>query len=229
MCHSTEIFGILVEPLLQDALGAEAVAPMHDRDLAGEVRQEQRFLDGGIAAADHQDFLAAIEKTVAGGASGYAIAAELLLRRQIEPARLRAGRQDQAVGQIGVAGIADERNGRGAEIDLVHMVGDDFGSDMGGLLLHLLHEPRALDDVGKARIVLDIGRNGELAARLHALDQDRIEHGACGVDRRGIASRAGTDDHKFGVGGIAHRSSVSLGGKRQACPGSRLELADLAL
>ena len=44
------------------------------------------------AAADHQHFLPAIEKTVAGGAGGDAIAAELLLRRQIEPPRLGARR-----------------------------------------------------------------------------------------------------------------------------------------
>src|SRR6516162_11796060 len=67
---------------------------MHERDLGRKIGEKQRLLDGGIAAADHQDVLAAIEKAVAGGAGGNAIAAKFLLRRQIEPARLGASRQN---------------------------------------------------------------------------------------------------------------------------------------
>jgi len=52
------------------ALGAEVIAAMHDGDLRGKVGQKQRFLDRGVAAADHHDFLAAIEKSVAGRAGG---------------------------------------------------------------------------------------------------------------------------------------------------------------
>ena len=40
---------------------------MNQSDLAGEIGQEQRLFDCGVAAADHHDFLPAIEKTVAGG------------------------------------------------------------------------------------------------------------------------------------------------------------------
>ena len=137
---------------------------MHQRHLGGEIGEEQRLLDRGIAAADHQDFLAAIEEAVAGGAGRHAVAAEFLLRRQIEPARLRAGREDQRVGEVDVAGIAVEPERPPREIDLVDVVGDELGADMGRLLLHLLHEPGALDDVGKARIILDVGGDGELAA-----------------------------------------------------------------
>ena len=164
---------VLEQPVLQDLLGAQAVAPVHQRDLGGEIGQEQRFLDRGIAAADHQHFFAAIEEAVAGGAGGHAIAAEFLLRRQIEPARLRAGGEDERLGDIDLAGIAFDAERPPRQIDLVDMVGDHLGADMGGLLLHLLHEPRALDHVGEARIVLDVGGGGELAAGLHALDHDR--------------------------------------------------------
>jgi hypothetical protein len=52
------------------------------RHLAGEVGQEQRLFDGGIAAADHHDLLAAIEEAVAGGAGRDAEALELLLAWQ---------------------------------------------------------------------------------------------------------------------------------------------------
>jgi hypothetical protein len=84
---------------------------------------------------------------------------------------------------------------------------------MGGLLLHLLHEPGSLDHVGEARIVLDVGGGGELAAGLNTLDHDRVEHGARRIDRRRIAGRSRADDHDLGVGGFAHRlnSSVAAG------------------
>ena len=65
---------------------------------------------------------------------------------------------------------------------------------MGRLLLHLLHQPRTLNHVREAGIVLHVGGDGELAAGLDALDQNRLEHGAGSVDRSGIAGRAGTDD-----------------------------------
>src|SRR5690606_36428160 len=80
------------QALLQDALGAQFAAAVDERLLAREVGQEQRLLDGRVAAADDEDVLVAIEETVAGRAGGNAEALELLLGRQTEPARLGAGR-----------------------------------------------------------------------------------------------------------------------------------------
>jgi hypothetical protein len=89
---------------------------------------------------------------------------------------------------------------------------------MGRLLFHLLHQPGTLDDVGKTRIVLDVGGDGELAAGLDTLDQHRFEHCAGGVDRRGVAGRAGADDDDLGVDGGRHRGrSVSEGSLASAC------------
>src|SRR3546814_9571423 len=39
--------------------------------------------------------------------------------------------------------------------------------------LHLLHQPGPLDDVAEAGIIFDIGGDGQLPARLHALHHDR--------------------------------------------------------
>jgi hypothetical protein len=58
--------------VLHDLLGAQGVAAVHQVDLAGDVGQVQRFLDGGIAAADHRHVLVAVEEAVAGGAGGNA-------------------------------------------------------------------------------------------------------------------------------------------------------------
>ena len=170
---------------------------MHQRDLGGKIGEKQRLLDGGVAAADHQHFLAAIEEAVAGGAGGHAIAAEFLLRRQIEPARLRAGRQHQRLGEIDIAGIAFDPERAPGEIDLVDVIGNKLGADMGRLLGHLLHEPGALDHIGEARIVLDVGGGGQLTAGLDALDQHRFEHGASGIDRRRVARRSRADDERL--------------------------------
>ena len=91
------------------------------------------------------------------------------------------------------------RNGRREASTLVTWSATNLVPTWAGLLRHLLHQPGALDDVGEARIVLDVGRDGELAAGLDALDQDRLEHGAGGVDRRRIAGRARPDDDDLGV------------------------------
>src|SRR5215471_2990891 len=195
-------FRILIKPLLQDTLGAQAVAAMHQRYLGRKIGEKQRLLNGSIAAADHQNLLAAIEKAVTGGAGGNAIATKFLLRRQIEPARLGAGGQNERVGEINVARLAFDAEWSLAQINFVDVIGNELGADMSRLLLHLLHQPRPLDHVGVARIILDIGCDRELPARRDALDEDRLEHSARGIDRSRIAGRTGADDHELGVIGV---------------------------
>jgi hypothetical protein len=177
---------------------------MHDRDFGSEIGEEQRLLDRGVAAADHHHFLIAVEEAVTGRASRHAITLELLLRRQIEPACLGTGGDDQAVGEIGISGIAGEPEWPAAEFNLGDGVGDDLGADVLGLGLHLFHQPRALDDVGKTGVVLHVGGDGELAAGLDALDQDWLQHGARSIDRGGVAGRARADNHDLGVSGLWH-------------------------
>ena len=208
--------GMLEQPVLQNLFSAKRVAPVHDRDLGGKIGEEQCLFDRGIAAADHDHFLVAIEEAVAGRAGRHAIAFEFLFGGQIEPARLRAGRDDERVGEIDVAGIADQLEGPLRQFHLVHVVGDDAGADMLGLRLHLLHQPGSLDDVGEAGIVLDVGGDRELAAGLHALNQDRLQHGARGIDGGGVAGRSRADDHDFGVGRLCHACFRPPGGRRRA-------------
>ena len=96
------------------------------------------------------------------------------------------------------------------EIDLVDVIGDELGADMGRLLGHLLHEPGALDHIGEARIVLDVGGGGELAAGLDALDQHRLEHGAGGIDRRRVARRSRPDDERLWRGWFSSPAGPSV-------------------
>jgi hypothetical protein len=51
-----------------DLLGAEFVTPMNQRHAAADVRQIQRFLDRGVAAAHDHHVLPLVEKAVARGA-----------------------------------------------------------------------------------------------------------------------------------------------------------------
>ena len=68
--------GVREQAVLQDALGAETVAAVHDRDLGGEVGEVERFLDRGVAAADDHDLLVAEKEAVARGACRHAEALE---------------------------------------------------------------------------------------------------------------------------------------------------------
>jgi len=153
------------------------------------VREVERLLDGGIAATDDDHFLAAEEESVAGGAGRDAAAAEGFFGRQSKPLRRGTGRYDESVGLVAVAGVADANERPAAEVDLDDGVEEQFGADMLGLLLHLLHQPGTLDDVGEARIVLDIRGDGELAARLDSLHEHRLQAGAGGINCRRVACR----------------------------------------
>src|SRR5437764_11070950 len=48
---------------LQNLLRAEMIAPVHHGDVCGEVGEEQRLLDRGISAADHEHVLRSEEHT----------------------------------------------------------------------------------------------------------------------------------------------------------------------
>ena len=56
---------IAEQPLLQDLFRSERVAAMDQSDLPRVVRQINRLLDRGIAAADDHDILAAEKEPVA--------------------------------------------------------------------------------------------------------------------------------------------------------------------
>ncbi len=53
------------QPLLQDPLGPQRVPAMDQRHMIGMVGEVERFLHRGVAAADHRDPPAAIEKPIA--------------------------------------------------------------------------------------------------------------------------------------------------------------------
>ena len=183
---------------------------MNQRHLARVIGQIERLFNGSIATADDDDILAAEKETIAGGASRNAKTAKDLLARQAEPTRLRPGGDDHGVADIDVARIAGRDKRSPSQIERLDEVEDNPRADMLGLPLHLLHQPWALDNLGEAWVIFDIGCDRQLPARLQPGDEQRFEVGARRIDRRGIPGRTGAYDQDFAVVTFGHRRLPSV-------------------
>ena len=86
------------------------------------------------------------------------------------------------------------RYGPCRQVDGVGVGGDEPGAEALGLLAEPRHQLGAHDAVGEAGVVLDVGGEHELAAGGEALDDERREVRARGVDGRGQTGGAGADD-----------------------------------
>ena len=69
-----------------------------------------------------------------------------------------------------------------------------LGAEPLGLLLHVLHQLRALDALGKSGEIFDLGGERKLAARLMSRDHQRFQTGARGIDGCGVSGAAGAED-----------------------------------
>ena len=171
----------LEQAVLHDLLGLQTVATMHQRDARGDVREIERFLDSGVAAADHRDLLAAEEEAVAGRTRGDAAALERFFRLEAEITRRGACGDDQRVAGV-LAEIPDQPERAFAEHGGVDVVAHEFGAETQRVRLHPIHQRGAHQAVGIARPVVDLGGGHELAALLHPGDQHRGTVGAGGID-----------------------------------------------
>src|SRR5204862_7245702 len=138
-----------------------------------EAREERGLLHRRVAAADHDQLAALEERAVAGRAGRDAAALVGLLSREPEPARARAGCDDDAPGAVLVALDPDaERPLR--EVDAGDVVRDELGPEALGLAPELRHHLRPHHAVRVARVVLDVARDHQLTAPLEALDHERL-------------------------------------------------------
>jgi len=78
----------------------------------------------------------------------------------------------------------------------------EFGAKAGGLFLHVLNEFGALDAVWPAGEVFNHGGDGELTSGLVALEDQRLEVGARGINGRGEAGAAGAQND--GIANFLH-------------------------
>jgi hypothetical protein len=127
-----------------------------------------------------------------------------VLRFEAQPTGLRTGGDDDGVGGVAVARVGQTAERPVREIDFGNDVMLDDGANMARLRLHLLHQPRALNDVREARVIFDIRRYGELAAGLHSGDQNGVHVGTGRINRRREARWAGADDQDSGMMPLAH-------------------------
>src|SRR5213080_1990962 len=200
------IFG-LPRALLHDLGGAELIAPVQHVDARRVLGEVRRLLHRRVAAADHGQLLVLEEEAVAGGARRYAVAHEPLLGGEPEELRARAGRDDEGLGAVEL--VADrEPEGPARQVHRRHVAVDEVRPEAAGLLLEHLHQLGAEDALREARVVLDVGRDGELAAGLRALDDRRPEVGARRVERRGEPGGAGAQDEHAVTDRVGHRDSV---------------------
>ena len=198
---------LAASPLLHDLRRAELVAPVDDLQVLGELRDEDRVLHRRVAAADHGDVLVLEEGAVADSAGGDAAAAELHLAGDAEPLGLRPHGEDHGPGAVDVLADLDGVDVAVGQLDLGGVVGDEAGAEALGLGPELVHHLRPHDALGIARVVLDVGRVLELAAPLEALDDQRLELGAGGIERRRVAGGpAADDDQVFDL--VVHASSI---------------------
>ena len=89
--------GIMLRALQHDFRSAEAIAAMNDRHLGSEASEEDRFLHGRIAAADHDDFFSGEKETVASRAGRHTVADQLVFVGQSQPPGRSAAGDDQCL------------------------------------------------------------------------------------------------------------------------------------
>ncbi len=198
--------------LEHDLRGAELVAAVHHRHLGGELGQEDRLLHRRVAAADDDRLGLAEERGIAGGAVADAAAGELLLAGDAQLLVLGAHRQhDRARAVLGIADPHAVHAARLArELDAIGLVGDQPRAEALGLVAELLHHLRAHHAVGEAGVVLHVGRLLQQAAPGEALDHQRAQVRARGVQRRRVPGRAAADDdHVLDVAHLVSWSPVA--------------------
>jgi hypothetical protein len=184
--------------VLQDLLGTEGLAAVHQGHLAGDIGQVQRLFHGRVTAADYRHFAIAVEEAVAGGAGRYALAHECLFARQAEVTGAGASGDDQRIAAVGRT-VTNQGEGLAGQVHGIDVVEDDLGLEALGVLLHALHQCRTGQAVYIAGPVVDLGGGSQLATGLHAGDQQRLQVGARRVNRRAVTGRAGTEDDHAGM------------------------------
>ena len=120
---------------------------------------------------------------------------EAILTRDSERAVRGSGRVDDCGGLEHGAAAECDPLGLAVQVELGDVVVQHLGAELLGLLLHLGHEVRALDAVGEAGEVLDLGGLHQLTADLdRARHEHRVQVRPSCVDRSGEPRGTGADD-----------------------------------
>ena len=129
------------------------------------------------------------------------------LRLEAELAGGGARRDDHGLRAVLV--VADPHAERPLrEVDARHVVRQERRAESLRLAPEVLHHRRAEDTVGVPRVVLHVGGDHQLATPVEALDHERLEVRARGVERSGVAGGTSADHDQ--VADIVQGSAVLL-------------------
>ena len=174
----------LEQVVLEDLLRAQLVAPVNDRYLGGDVTEIQGFLDCRVAATDHRDGFATIEKAVTGCACRNAAPLVGFLRFETQVHCGCSGGNNQSIaGVAAVVPIEAKRVLR--DVGLVDVVVNYFSIEALRMAQHAIHELWPLQAFNVTRPVIHIGCRHQLATLFDPGDDDRIKigtgrvHGSC--------------------------------------------------
>ena len=168
---------------------------MYQRDLLADIGQIKCFFHRRIAATDHSDLTVTVEKPVTGGTGGNTAAIKCCLTFKAKPAGLSTCGDNHAVCGQCLAAIKGDGKRPFGKINIGDKFIFDACPDIFSLLLHLLHQPRPLNNIGKAGIVFNIGGDGELTAGLQPCQHKRVQIGTGSINRRGQTGSTSADNN----------------------------------
>ena len=170
----------------------------HDQvDLPAERRQIGSLLAGGVAAAHDRYVLLAVEESVARSAGAHALSSVFRLGGESQITRRSACGDDEALGFDLLLAVDHQVERPRGEVDARYHAAADVGAEPLGLLAQVSHQLVAVDPFGIARVVIDFGGGGQLAARFDSFVENGIQIGARGVDGCRESGRAAADNQAF--------------------------------
>ena len=183
------------QQLDEPRFSAESLAAVNQVYGAAIGREQQRILQGGVAAAGDRDVRARKERPVADRAVGNAGAGQAFLVFKAEAAVAHAGRNNDAAAENRVPVV--RRNAQ-TSVSLPFESGDGFKIRLRAEIQNLRQQPVGQfpsADLRKSRIIFHAGRKRNLSAVAAAFEQQRAFSGPAGIQRRRQAGRTGADDN----------------------------------
>lgn len=187
-----------------DLCGAQGIAAVDEDDLFGQVRQIQRVLHGGVAAADDQHRFSLIKPAVAVGAITQAAADKRVFSLDAEFARVGPRGDDHRAGRQ-YAGRCHDLFDFARKVDCRHLFVLCFGAESLGARLHFHAQREAVDARVKAGIVVYRAGERHLAAGRQLFDHQRVKPCPCAVERGCVPGGASADDDHIKC--VLHKAS----------------------
>ena len=216
----------VADALLHHLRGTQEGLADDEIDLLADATEIEGILAGGVATTDDGNDLLTVEEAIAGGTGRDTLTHVLGLVGESEVLGGGSGGDDNGVGEDLLAGIIPGTIGTGGEIDTDNLAIADIGAETLGLTAQVEHHLVAIDSVGVAREILDLGGLGELSARLESAVLDRLEVGTGGIDGSGVAGRATADNQTLCIHLCCFKGELSAFGLRELTGFQPVELAD---